>query len=110
MVVHGQQVWTHAAQNLTNGISQMGSGKGQSSGLTVNQMNQQVKRGQAPKGITRVDKKIQKNDQDHVHFEDGSALNRNGSWRHGGTTLTRAQKDWLTQNGWSLPEEPRMQQ
>jgi hypothetical protein len=41
--------------------------------------------------------------KDHVHFKDGAALNRDGTWQHGYTKLTAAVKEWLTSNGWELP-------
>jgi hypothetical protein len=36
-------------------------------------------------------------------IDDGSALNVDGTWKHGGRALTNVQKQWLTSNGWSLP-------
>jgi RHS repeat-associated protein len=71
--------------------------------LTVNQMNQQALRGQAPRGITRVDRGRTFGEQDNVHFGEKSALHRDGSWKHGGQPLTRAQEEWLVRNGWKLP-------
>jgi RHS repeat-associated protein len=68
-----------------------------------NQMQKQVEQGKAPKTIDRVDKGIGPHEKDHVHFSDGSALNSDGTWKHGSHTLTNAEKGWLQQNGWSLP-------
>jgi hypothetical protein len=59
--------------------------------------------GRAPKGIDRVDTPKIPGEQLHIHFKDGSALNIDGSWKHGGTELTKAQREWLTTNGWTLP-------
>ena len=75
---------------------------------SVNQMNQQIFRGQAPDGIRRVDRSntAMRGSQDEVHFDDGRALNRDGTWKHnptGSDAITNAQRDWLTQNGWTLP-------
>lgn len=84
---------------LAKAVSDQGGG-----GKSVNQMNQDVKRGQAPDGVTRVDKGKVKGEQDNVHFSDGSSLNRDGTWKHGGTQLTRDQERWLLQNGWALPK------
>ena len=46
-----------------------------------NQMNQQVKKGKAPKSVDRVDSANTnvKGEQDHIHFKDGNALNKDGS-------------------------------
>lgn len=68
-------------------------------------MNQMVKRGKAPQGVRRVDagKLGAKYEKPHVHFEDGSALNIDGSWKHGKSSLTRAIRDWLRNNGWDVP-------
>jgi hypothetical protein len=38
-----------------------------------------------------------------VHLNDGSAVNKDGTWKHGGTELTNAIRDWLTSWGWKLP-------
>jgi hypothetical protein len=70
---------------------------------SVNQMNQQIKRGQSPKGLKRVDVGKVKGEQDNLHFDDGSSLNRDGTWKHGGRTLTNAQRQWLEENGWKVP-------
>jgi hypothetical protein len=71
-------------------------------------MNMEVKRGTAPRGITRVDKGKVKGEQDNVHFSNGSALNRDGTWKHlpqkGAPILTNAQREWLQKNGWSVPK------
>ncbi len=68
-----------------------------------NQLNQAIKRGQAPPGIKRVDVGKVKGEQIHVHFDDGAALNIDGTWKHGKTTLTKAQLNWLGAHGWTLP-------
>ena len=68
-------------------------------------MNKEVKTGQAPPEVKRVDKGKVKNEQDHVHFNDKnkSALNRDGTWKHGLTKLKNATKEWLEKHGWTLP-------
>ncbi len=77
----------------------------------INQMNQAIARGQAPRGIRRVDRGQVRGEQDHVHFRDGRALNRDGTWKHNNNTgpnrdsMTRAQKEWLQENGWNLPPD-----
>lgn len=71
---------------------------------SVNQMNQQVQRGQAPRNVTRVDRGKVKGEQDNVHFKGGHSLNRDGSWKHGGRELTSAERDWLTKGGFNAPK------
>lgn len=72
-------------------------------GLRPNQMNQAIKRGQGPRGITRIDTPKIPHEKLHATFEDGSALNVDGTWKHGGIDLTRDQMSWLVENGWTLP-------
>ncbi len=71
--------------------------------LSPNQINKLVGKGNAPKGLDRVDVGKIKGEQTHIHFDDGAALNMNGTWKHGSTTLTKAQKEFLVKNGWKLP-------
>jgi RHS repeat-associated protein len=65
-----------------------------------NQMNQEVKRGQAPKDVERVDKPHVPGDQNHVHLTDGSAQNQDGTTHHGTPSLSNAVSDWLKKHGW----------
>jgi RHS repeat-associated protein len=69
-----------------------------------NQMQKQVEAGQAPKSVDRVDSPRFPYEKPHIEFEDGNALNNDGTWKHGGRELTNAEKDWVTSNGWSLPK------
>lgn len=76
-----------------------------------NQMEKQVERGQAPKSVSRVDRGKGPFEKDHVHFKDGYALNKNGTWKHdgegvkqGGRSLTKDEKSWLEENGWQTPD------
>jgi len=70
---------------------------------SVNQMQKQVEKGDAPRGIKRVDKgNPDHGEQDHVHFDDDSALNRDGTWKHGSGSLNRSQESWLRGNGWRI--------
>ena len=74
--------------------------------LNVNQMNQEIKKGTAPKSIIRIDQAYQSRPGDeyaHVHFVDGAALRDDGTWKHNPRTLTNAEKDWLRKWGWTLP-------
>ena len=71
--------------------------------LSPNQMNKAILTGKAPRGIKRVDTGKIPGEQTHVHFEDGSALNIDGTWKHGGTAITNKQSAWLRKNGWTVP-------
>jgi len=63
-------------------------------------MQRQVERGQAPKSVDRVDPARAPFEQPNVHFKDGSCLNSDGTWKHGGRPLTNAEKNWLMKNNW----------
>jgi hypothetical protein len=79
-------------------------GDGDGSRTSANQMQKQVERGQAPKSVDRVDKGIGPFEKDHVEFKGGNALNDDGTWKHGGRSLTNVEKDWLHNNGWATPK------
>lgn len=68
-------------------------------------MQKQVEQGRAPRTVERVDKGRGPHEKDHVHFKDGSAMNSDGSWKHGGRELSRHESDWLKKNGWQTPEK-----
>jgi len=91
-----------------NGRHDFAAKSGNSGGSSINQMNQQIRRGQAPPRVKRVDKGTQKGEQDQVHFDTGNtntALNRNGDWKHdSGFTLNNEEKKWLISHGWQLPK------
>ncbi|MFY9179891.1 MAG: RHS repeat-associated core domain-containing protein, partial [Venatoribacter sp.] len=101
------------ALSCLNPMNWLGGGKGSKGpklGITggkskQSQMNQQIYRGQAPRGIKRVDPGKVKGEQEHVHFDNGSALNKDGTWKHGGSNLTSKQKEWLKNNDWTLPKK-----
>jgi RHS repeat-associated protein len=68
-------------------------------------MQSDVEKGRAPKSIDRVDKgNPDLYEQDHIHFKDGSALNKDGSWKHGNHILTRKEIRYVEKNGWKIPE------
>ena len=70
-------------------------------------MQKQVERGKAPRQVDRVDKAHQPGTQDHVHFKDGTSLNKDGSIHdshRGSPNLTNATKEWLKKNGWCSGE------
>ena len=70
---------------------------------SANQLNAAIRRGQAPRGIERIDVPKIKGEQLHVHFKDGSALNIDGTWKHGTKALTQDETEWLLANGWTSP-------
>ena len=68
-----------------------------------NQMQQQVLRGKAPKTVVRVDNPKIPGQQPHVHFDDGTAINIDGSVHdamNGVHKLTNKEAIWLFENGW----------
>ncbi len=72
---------------------------------TVNRMQQEVNKGQAPRTVLRVDQASLNigDNYAHVHFTDGNALNDQGRWKHGKRELSREEKKWLEKHGWTLP-------
>ncbi|NYG58766.1 RHS repeat-associated protein [Nocardioides daedukensis] len=74
--------------------------------MSFNQMNSAIRRGQAPKGIERIDRgKVPGAEQPHAVFGRGQgapSLNIDGTWKHGFVELTNKQRDWLIANGWNL--------
>lgn len=74
-------------------------------------MQRQIEKGQAPKGVDRVDKADPNipNSKPHIHFgEDEAALNQDGTWHDAGKkipNLSNKIKDWILDNGWNLPKE-----
>jgi RHS repeat-associated protein len=103
------------------GVESVGGGEGEgcvnseaesSEGLrptSVNQMDEQVKRGLAPRGVQRVDQasRLTGDSQPHVHFENETqTLNQDGTWGHGdgsGLSLPNRIVAWLKGNGWGTP-------
>lgn len=68
-------------------------------------MQKQVESGKAPKEVDRVDKPHIDGQQDHVHFNDGTSINRDGSIHdkgHGTPSLSNRVKNWLQENGWGI--------
>ena len=96
MVGHGTMMMAKAAENL--GGNKDAAKKSSSSPKSLNQLKQDVYKGKAPKGIKKFDRdhSIDGSGQNHVHFENESALNKNGTWKEGEYELTR--KD----NGWNI--------
>lgn len=90
-VVAGTALQAGAATNIANILSKSSAGK----------MQREVERSQAPKGVDRVDKGRGPYEKDHVHFNDGSARNSDGTWKHGSSNLSNTVKDWLNKHGWN---------
>jgi hypothetical protein len=82
-----------------------GFAKGASVLKGVNQLNKLAKTGKVPKTIIRFDagKGTKNLPMDEVHFSNGAALYRNGTWRHGSKILTNSEKLFLQQHGWTIP-------
>ena len=80
------------------------SSKSESKPKSVNQLQKEVEKGKAPKGIERFDSPQTKGEQVHVHFtgKKNIALNKDGSWKHGYIELTKSQIEYLRQNGWEI--------
>ena len=102
----GLYMAANAASNQSDGYDrggkQQGGSVGKTSSKSRNQLNKDVERGKAPKGIDRFDNSHTKGGQEHVHFKDGSALNKDGSWKEGTYDLTRKQIEYLKNNGWTI--------
>ncbi len=71
----------------------------------INQLNKLIKTGKIPKSIIRFDKGKIFGELDHVHFENGAALNVDGTWKHGSKVLTNKEIKFLQQNGWTIPNQ-----
>ena len=71
--------------------------------LSPNQMNRAVQRGQAPKGVGRTDVGKVKGEQQHTIIEGLGALNKNGTWKHGGGIISKAIAKWLRAQGYKIP-------
>lgn len=70
---------------------------------SINQMQKQVERNQAPRDVVRVDKPHVFGQKPHIHFSDGTSLNIDGTIhdkRNGIPNLTRETAEWLENNGW----------
>ncbi|WP_141924272.1 polymorphic toxin-type HINT domain-containing protein [Haloactinospora alba] len=74
---------------------------------SVNQVADKIKKGNAPRGVERLDKgQPETGEQPHIHFDDGSALNLDGSWKggHPPGNPTKKQRKWLEEIGWGVPD------
>ena len=66
-----------------------------------------IERGQAPKGIERVDKRTNlPNSQDEVEFKPKGSIQRDGTIKHPlGSRLTAAEKEWMTKWRFKIPPD-----
>ena len=69
---------------------------------SLNQLNKDIQKGNTPKDIMRFDKAHTKGGQEHVHFKDGSALNKDGTWKEGDFKITKEIQEYLKENGWKF--------
>ena len=72
---------------------------------SINQLNDIIKRGKAPKNIIRFDNPKIHSEKPHVHFSDGTALNKDGTWKHNNSNhkFINEEIEFLQNNGWKLP-------
>lgn len=98
VAVHGSVTVDRARKNIAGDSVHLSS--------SVNKMNKEIRTGQAPGEVKRADKGKVKGEQDHVHFNDKnkSALNEDGTWKHGGAVLKQKTLEWLEKFGWVLPK------
>ena len=70
---------------------------------SINQLQKDVERGKAPKEIDRFDKGKGENEKPHVHFVDGTALNKDGTLKHGEKlNISNKTKKYLEKNDWNI--------
>lgn len=72
---------------------------------SINQLETDIKKGKAPKGFKHFHNMHTKGGQEHVHLEDGTSLNKDGSWKDGKNSqhkLTNKQIKYLQDNGWDI--------
>ena len=99
----GTMLMANAGKNAAEGYD-----RGRSGG-SVNQMEQRIKKGKAPDSIEHVHKGKLDHEKTHVHFKDGSALNKDGTWKHtpkkgGEHIFTNKEIDFLQYYGWTIPQ------
>ena len=106
-----------AATAATGGVLVMNSSKNKNDGYergkntstdnsskkkSGSQLQRDISKGRAPKSFKGIHKGKFKGEQTHVHFDDGSALNYDGTWKHGGRELTKAEQEFLNNYDWNL--------
>ena len=70
---------------------------------SANQMNKEVKRGQAPREVKRVDNAHPPEDpQDHAHLENGTRVRRDGTTNPESASIPKSVVKWLRGHGWNF--------
>ena len=107
----GVMMTTNATNNAQGGYErgkEGGKGSGKSDTQTkINQVNQKIKKGQAPKSVENAHKGHGNTGKLHIHFKDGAAVNIDGTW-HDKKIQENCliKKKFLKENEWELPKEP----
>lgn len=73
--------------------------------MSPSNLQRQVERGQAPRDVDRADKPHVPGQEPHVHFKDGTFLNKDGTIHdaHKGTpNPSNKVIKWLKENGWKV--------
>lgn len=73
--------------------------------MSPSEARNKVVKGQGPRGISRIDSPKVTGEQWHAHLGPGEgspAINIDGTWKHAGDPLTRAQADFLRAAGWKV--------
>ena len=89
---------------LSVGTAAAAAGTVRGSPSSAGNMQRQVERGQAPREIDRVDQGRGPYEKDHIELDDGRALNKDGTWKHGSGTVNNRVRRWLQKNGWKPPK------
>jgi hypothetical protein len=90
-----------------NAVDVSKSGNSIIEATSSNNLQKMVEKGQAPRGVDRVDKPHVPGQKPHVHFKDGTSFNNDGSLHdaHKGIpNLSNTIKKWLENNGWKAGE------
>jgi RHS repeat-associated protein len=104
--IAGLMLMANSKSNQTEGYDRGNSRSGSSAKTKSSyQLNREIKQGKAPESIERFDPGNPNHlEKKHVHFKDGSALNIDGSWKHGGRELKPSEIKYLQENGWIIPK------
>jgi len=73
---------------------------------SLNQMQKQIERGQAPDTVLRIDIARIPGTKTHIHFTDGTSINIDGSVHdqmNGIHVFTNAEIKWFKDNFWEVP-------
>ena len=66
------------------------------------QLNKLIKQGKTPKSISRIDTN-RVGTCIRVHFQDGTALSKEGIWQHSNRQLSTEEIQFLKAHGWAIP-------